>query len=230
MQSASPIYESPVNPFYSQTYHFSSAAAINSPEPLQKFDNPTGDGVRPPHAPTTSRPSTAPHRFSLKTSARSIAMVQRVLHGMNGGEKHDGATLSKFVEDGIGLQQGILEEMREKSKEVDRLRRARAATSLDWSNRSDEMLDNMAVLEGVAMGLSKQANAQVAELRASQAEREKELIKIAAKAQRDAKILMERTAVQIETMRLATQTVVRYASAASAPLAFTTALTFACQR
>jgi hypothetical protein len=227
MQSASPIYESPVNPFYSQTYHFSSAAAINSPEPLQKFDNPTGDGVRPPHAPTTSRPSTAPHRFSLKTSARSIAMVQRVLHGMNGGEKHDGATLSKFVEDGIGLQQGILEEMREKSKEVDRLRRARAATSLDWSNRSDEMLDNMAVLEGVAMGLSKQANAQVAELRASQAEREKELIKIAAKAQRDAKILMERTAVQIETMRLATQTVVRYASA---PLALTTALTLACQR
>ena len=227
MQSASPIYGSPVNHSCSQTYHFPSAAAINSPEPLQKFDNPTGDGVRPPHAPTTSRPSTAPHRFSLKTSARSIAMVQRVLHGMNGGEKHDGATLSKFVEDGIGLQQGILEEMREKSKEVDRLRRARAATSLDWSNRSDEMLDNMAVLEGVAMGLSKQANAQVAELRASQAEREKELIKIAAKAQRDAKILMERTAVQIETMRLATQTVVRYASA---PLALTTALTLACQR
>lgn len=227
MQSASPIYGSPVNPSCSQTYHFSSAAAINSPEPLQKFDNPTGNGVRPPHAPTTSRPSTAPHRFSLKTSARSIAMVQRVLHGMNGGEKHDGATLSKFVEDGIGLQQGILEEMREKSKEVDRLRRARAATSLDWSNRSDEMLDNMAVLEGVAMGLSKQANAQVAELRASQAEREKELIKIAAKAQRDAKILMERTAVQIETMRLATQTVVRYASA---PLELTTALTLACQR
>ncbi len=144
-----------------------------------------------------------------------MEMVQRVLRGMSGGviNSHDEPTsLSKFVEDGFSLQQGILEEMREKSKEVARMRVEREACSLDWSNRSDDMLHNMAVLEGVAVEVWGKANAQVAELRASQAEREKELVQIAAKAQRDAKILMQRTNVQLETMRLATQTVVRCAS------------------
>ena len=84
-----------------------------------------GYAMQSPHAPIASRPSTAPHRFSLKTSTRSVEMVQRVLRGMGGGantpnNSHDEPTLSKFVEDGFSLQQGILDEMREKSKEVAR--------------------------------------------------------------------------------------------------------------
>ena len=74
------------------------------------------------------------------------------------------------------------------------------------------MLDNMAVLEGVAQQLQHRADAHVAQLMAHQAERERELVKVAAKAQKDAKLLMERTNAQLEVMRLATQTIVRYAS------------------
>ncbi len=74
------------------------------------------------------------------------------------------------------------------------------------------MLDNMAVLEGVAQQLQHRADAHVAQLTARQAERERELVKVAAKAQKDAKLLMERTNAQLEVMRLATQTIVRYAS------------------
>ena len=172
--------------------------------PLQLFP------PRVPRPPSSSRPSTAPHPMSLKTSARSVAMVQKVLRDLSGRDGNDEPTLSKFVREGIALQHSILQEIRGRSETMDEQRRAQAATSLAWSRRSDEIMDNMAVLEGVAKELSQKADAHVAELVERQAEREKELAKVAAKAKADARLLMERTAAQIELMRHATHTVVRY--------------------
>jgi len=60
---------------------------------------------RVPHPPAATRPSTAPH-FSLKTTSRSIAMVQRVLRGLGGGhDSSDGCAVSQFVQEGVALQQ-----------------------------------------------------------------------------------------------------------------------------
>jgi hypothetical protein len=67
----------------------------------------------------------------------------------------------------------------------------------------------MAVLESVANEISKKADARVAELKGRQEDNAIELAKVEKKAQRDLKLLLERTAAQIEIMRLATQTVVR---------------------
>ena len=197
MQSASPLSDSSADMGEGPGFEAVEHQALQSPQ-------------RVPHPPSAARPSTAPH-FSLKTTARSIAMVQRVLHGLSGHASNNGS-LSQFVQEGISLQQGILEEMREKSQALDSQRRTEAASTLAWSRRSDDILDGMVVLEGVAQEMAKKADAHVAELTARQAEREKELIKVAAKAQKDAKLLMERTNAQLEVMRLATQTIVRYAS------------------
>jgi hypothetical protein len=172
--------------------------------PLQLFP------PREPRPPSSSRPFTAPHPMSLKTSARSVAMVQKVLRELSGRDGNDQPSLSNFVREGIALQHSILQEIRGRSETMDEQRRAQAASSLAWSRRSDEIMDNMAVLEGVAKELSQKADAHVAELVERQAQREKELVKVAAKAQRDARLLMDRTAAQIELMRHATQTVVRY--------------------
>jgi hypothetical protein len=113
------------------------------------------------------------------------------------------------VQDGIALQHCILEEMREKAAAVDILRRSKAASSLDWSRRSDEILDNMAIVEGIARELSKKADDHAAEILGLQLDREKELMKVTARAQQDAKLLSQRTAAQLELMRHATHTIVR---------------------
>lgn len=168
--------------------------------------------ARAPRPPASSRPATAPHPVSLKTSARSVAMVQRVLRGLNSCDSCDSnnePSASRFVQEGLALQQGILEEVRARCGAAEQLRLSHAATSLEWSRRSDEVLDNMAVLESVANEISKKADARVAELKGRQEENAIELAKVEKKAQRDLKLLLERTAAQIEIMRLATQTVVR---------------------
>ena len=136
-------------------------------------------------------------------------MVQRILQGLDGGDKSSEASTSKFVEDGLVLQHSILEELRERFQAEETLRLTQAATALDWSKRGDEILDNMALLAGVANEISKKADSHVAQLKERQAESDKELAKVAAKAQRDVKFLRERTEAQIEVLRLATQTVVR---------------------
>ena len=138
-----------------------------------------------------------------------MAMVQKVLRDLSGRDNQDEPSLSKFVRDGIALQHSILEEIRERAQTLNALRCAQAASSLDWSKRSDDIVDNMAVLHGVAEELSRKADAHVAELAQRQEEREKELVKVAMKAKQDAQVLMDRTAAQLELMRHATQTVVR---------------------
>ncbi len=190
----------------------------------QELQNPQ----RTPRPPTASRPTISPLAVSLKTSARSVAMVQRVLRGLSGHDGDDDASLSTFVEEGIALQQHILEEARGMLETQETVRSAQAASTLEWSRRSDGILENMSLLEGVAHELSRKADAHVAGLKERQAESEKELAKVAAKAQRDVKLLTERTATQVELMRLATQTVVRWASAAKPPVA--AAVTVSLQR
>ena len=190
---------------------------MQSATPVHGNSETPNDGVpdemlspqRVPRPPSSSRPFTAPHPVSLRTSVRSVAMVQRVLSNLSGRDGRDETSLSKFVREGIALQHSILEEIRERAQTIHALRRTQAASSLDWSKRSDDIVDNMAILEGVSKELSKKADAQVAELTERQAAREKELVNVAAKAKRDAQLLMDRTATQLELMRHATQTVVR---------------------
>jgi hypothetical protein len=226
MQSASPIFDSSAEtccspdgvvgrreePFEPSNPAVSQQDEINSAHSGGTAHRHVHTAVRAPRPPASSRPATAPHPVSLKTSARSVAMVQRVLRGLNSCDSCDSnnePSASRFVQEGLALQQGILEEVRARCGAVEQMRLSQAATSLEWSRRSDDVLDNLAVLESVANEISKKAEARVAELKGRQEENEIELAKVKKKAERDLKLLLERTAAQIEIMRLATQTVVR---------------------
>ena len=90
MQCASPLSDSSADMGEGPGFVAVEHQALQSPQ-------------RMPHPPSAARPSTAPH-FSLKTTARSIAMVQRVLRGLGGHDSGEGA-LSQFVKDGVTLQQ-----------------------------------------------------------------------------------------------------------------------------
>ena len=215
MQGASPIFGSSATICDDSQYRF----AFDQKETMQVWTGSRGgtpqelhSPQRLPHPPVASRFTISPHPVSLKTSARSVTMVQRVLRGLSGSDSSNEACSSKFVEDGMALQQDILEEVRGRLEAQETLRRTQAASALDWSRRNDDILENMSLLQAVANELSRNADAHVADLKERQAENEKELVKVAAKAQQDVKLLMERTSAQIELMRAATQTVVRYVS------------------
>lgn len=228
MQSASPIFDSSAEtscdcspdgvvgrreePFQPSNIAVSQQYEIKSAHSGGAATRNEHAAVRAPRPPASSRPATAPHPVSLKTSARSVAMVQRVLRGLNSCDSCDSdnePSASRFVQEGLALQQGILEEVRARCGAVEQLRMSQAATSLEWSRRSDDVLDNLAVLNSVANEISKKAEARVSELKGRQEENEILLAKVKQKSERDLKMLLERTAAQIEIMRLATQTVVR---------------------
>ena len=181
MQAASPLFGSSVefcdvppdnaavkqqaNPLCSNSLAVEVPTTSRGGTPLMQ------NSKRVPRPPAALSSSPSPHSLSLKNSARSIVMVQRILQGLDGRDKSSEASTSKFVEEGLVLQHSILEELRERFQAEETLRLTQAATALDWSKRGDEILENMAVLAGVANEISKKADSHVAQLKERQAKR-----------------------------------------------------------